>query len=320
MEKKNNCVKSGFSRILWAVTVILLCAPPCGWAVDITEPIPGPYFAEGEVNVYANITWGLVAKPGSTVNIHAGAIGDGVLYGITVCPDTTYETVTVYGTDFALDGELLDPIPDQVTFIGGSGTLTVTYNDNTTVDLLFWSDFPIHLVNTAGGESFVESVEYIIAEIEKIDVPKAEKEMDKAVTELYKAIDEFSNDRIDKAFDKIAKAVKHLMKAQKKGADTQAVIDQLVALVRGITYDAIEAVGADNPHVIKAQKHYNKALQNIEEGKYDRAIKEFKKAYKEAMKDLGENGENGEPAEQVPEPLRELQRRKLEAPSPKLRA
>ena len=64
MEKKNNCVKVGFSRILWTVTAILLCAAPCVWAMDITEPTDGPVYAEGEVNVYADITYGLFAAPG----------------------------------------------------------------------------------------------------------------------------------------------------------------------------------------------------------------------------------------------------------------
>ena len=58
--------------------VVLLRAAPCSWAVDITEPTGGPYYAEGEVNVYADITYGLFANPGSTVNIYAGAIGEGL--------------------------------------------------------------------------------------------------------------------------------------------------------------------------------------------------------------------------------------------------
>jgi len=51
-------------------------------------------------------------------------------------------------------------------------------------------------------------------------------------------------------------------------------------------------VEADNLHVVKDQEHYDtaKALENLADGKYDAAIKvkEFKKAYAEAMKVLGE--------------------------------
>jgi len=143
------------------------------------------------------------------------------------------------------------------------------------------------------AESPAVVVEYIRDYIEQMDVPEdAEMEMEKAVTDLNKAINEFINDRIDKAFNNIAKAVKHLMKAQEKGAGTQDVIVELVALVQGIAEeaieDAIETVGADNLHIVKAQEHYEKALGNLADGKYDAAIKKFKNAYREAMKALGE--------------------------------
>lgn len=153
MEKNNNCVKVGFSTILWAVLAILLCATPCGWAVDISVPITGPYYAEGEVNVYADITYGLFAAPGSMVNIYAGAIGDGQSFGITVSPDTPYATVTVYGTDFAVDGTPLVPSATEFTPANGGSVLTVTYeNETLPTNLLFYSDIPIYLVNTAGAE------------------------------------------------------------------------------------------------------------------------------------------------------------------------
>ena len=44
---------------------------------------------------------------------------------------------------------------------------------------------------------------------------------------------------------------------------------------------------AGNRHVVKAQKHYDKALGNLADGKYDAAVKKFKSAYREAMKALG---------------------------------
>jgi len=47
-------------------------------------------------------------------------------------------------------------------------------------------------------------------------------------------------------------------------------------------------VGADNLHVVKAQEHYDTALGNLADEKYDAAIKKFKNAYREAMKALGE--------------------------------
>jgi len=141
----------------------------------------------------------------------------------------------------------------------------------------------------------VISLEDIIVDIEDLVVPPgAEKKINKAIKELNKAVDEFNDNDTEKALGKIEKAVKHLMKAQDKGEDTQAIIDDFVELelVRAIVddalEDAIERVGADNSHVVKAQQHYNKYLDKITEGKYDKAVKELKTAYKEAMKARGE--------------------------------
>lgn len=111
----------------------------------------GPFYAEGEVNVYADITYGLWAAPGSTVNIYAGTIGDGVWYGITVSTDAT---VTVYGTAFSVDRVPLDPSATEFMPVADIGSvLTVTYeNEILPTVLLFYSDIAVNLVNTAGAE------------------------------------------------------------------------------------------------------------------------------------------------------------------------
>ena len=148
-------------------------------------------------------------------------------------------------------------------------------------------------VDTASVEIIVqipaEVTEELIEDIEDLDVPEdAEKEIGKAIKDLNKAIAEFNKDNPEKAIGKIEKAVKNLMKAQKKEAETQDVIDDLGDLVKGFAKsaldDAIEYAGEDDPNVGKAQKHYDKALDNLIKGKYDKAIKDFKNSYKEAMK------------------------------------
>lgn len=149
MEKKNSCAGAGFTTILWGVIAVLLCAAPCVRAVDITEPMDGPYYAEGEVNVYADITYGLFANSGSTVNIYAGAIGDGLYYGITVSPDSPLAVVTVYGTNFGGDGDF--SVPGQVSFTEGAGTLTGKYEDGNDINLMLMSDVPIFLAAPGGG-------------------------------------------------------------------------------------------------------------------------------------------------------------------------
>lgn len=155
MKRQKGMLKTGCSRILWILCVVFLCAATSIGADDITVPIDGPYFAEGEVNVYADITYGLFAMPGSIVNIYAGAIGGS---GITVSAGAD---VTVHGTDFALEnlsGTAEFDDPDNPTQIipqsGWLGILTGTYGDEHgggLINLLFQSDTPINLVNTAGG-------------------------------------------------------------------------------------------------------------------------------------------------------------------------
>ena len=81
----------------------------------------------------------------------------------------------------------------------------------------------------------VEAIEEIIADIEDMDVPEeAEKDAGKAVKELKKAIKEFNKGKPDKAIKKIEKAIRQLEKAQDKGADTQAVVDELLGLIEGL--------------------------------------------------------------------------------------
>ena len=154
MEGTRRWKKASFSAILWAVAAIMLSAAP-GWAEDITEPIDGPVSASGEVNVYADITYGIFAEPGSTVNIYAGAVGDGVYYGITVSTDSSLPKVTVYGTNFAVTTGIIE---DGSWTPGSSGgILTGEYengdplNSDDDINLMFYSDIPVYLVDTSGG-------------------------------------------------------------------------------------------------------------------------------------------------------------------------
>lgn len=160
MEKKNKHFRVGFSTILWGVMLGLVCAAPCGAlevgsteTLNLDYPIVGDWVdVYGTLNMYSGafVDRGIYAYAGSIVNIYAGTIGTDPIfdpYAITVFNGAN---VTVYGTSFALDSVPLEPIPDQVTFTGGSGTLTVTYDDDTTADLLFYSDIPINLA--APGE------------------------------------------------------------------------------------------------------------------------------------------------------------------------
>ena len=78
------------------------------------------------------------------------------------------------------------------------------------------------------------------------------------------------------------------MIAETKGAEVQEAIDILVALVQGFADDGIEdaiaMVGEDNEYVLRALEKYNIALQKLSNEKYDKAVKYFRLAFKNAMK------------------------------------
>ena len=281
------------------------------------------FTSDGTVDSYESVvavTYNLGGPYTATLTVtDSDGASDTDTVTITV-EDTTPPDVTCPG-DVTIEAMGPDGVPvedDQIqTFLNGASATdycdpSPVIHDNAPEDVFPPGDTVVTFTATdvSGNSSTCEStvtvtvaaiepiatIELIIDVLEDMVVPEdAVKEIEKAVTELNKAIDEFNNDRIDKALNKIAKAVKELMKAQKDGADTldvQDVIDDLVALAQEIAYEAIEdaiaEVEPDNRHVVKAQEHYDKALGNWEDGKYDRAIKEFKKAYKEAMKALGE--------------------------------
>lgn len=135
MEEKNKCVRAGCSRILWAVLAVFLCAAPCTWAdVDIPSDgkeynIPGDFgpvvsgslWVYGTVNILpdAYIEVFVYATADSIVNIEGGTVGE----WIDVAPGAT---VTVYGTDFKVNGE---PVSEGSMPI--NGTLTVLYENAT---------------------------------------------------------------------------------------------------------------------------------------------------------------------------------------------
>ena len=112
---------------------------------------------------------------------------------------------------------------------------------------------------------------------------KIDKEINKAIEDLKKAKIQLDQDKLVKGLCNIAKAIKHLMKAQKYGADTQEVIDDLVEFVKETVDEYLEnheIVCKKKKYVKKARKHYEKAHNRLNDEKYDKAVKEFKKVCK----------------------------------------
>ncbi len=150
--KKKKHIKVKFSTILLCISAILLCAVPCGAQINVgigetlnvSTQINNHFYVYGTMNLYpgAYVDDGIYAFNGSTVNIYAGGIGTGSF----IMGSNSTAVVTVYGTGFAVDGELLDPSASQFSVVD-SGVLTGSYENGAPISLKFFSLVPIHLVN-----------------------------------------------------------------------------------------------------------------------------------------------------------------------------
>lgn len=142
MERRENSVKMRSWKIVLCILGILLLAVPACWALtdyddgdehDVISPesylhigitVPGT-----TVNLYADISGYIVVGAGSFLNIYSGNVGGDISVDSTA-------VVTVYGTGFGGSGDL--SIPGQVTFSGGSGTLTGNYGSQDFFSLSFF--------------------------------------------------------------------------------------------------------------------------------------------------------------------------------------
>ena len=165
--KKKNHIKVRFSTILLFIPAILLCTAPraYGQFFNLNYEEPGEYnvtvdeinFARGEkdleengvldwldvgfgtiVNLYADVSQYVLVHPGSVLNIYSGSVGY-----VIVSDSKPYAVVTVYGTDFAINGQ---SVSHGQVVIKGIGELTGTYGGNGgSISLKFLSDVPINL-------------------------------------------------------------------------------------------------------------------------------------------------------------------------------
>ncbi len=150
--KKKNHVRTRFSTLLLCCLAIVLCAAPCGWAIYygvgehyVEEDIDWMHVETGAtVHLKASVSQYVVVYPGSVLNIYSGSVADYVV----VSDDEPYAVVTVYGTGFKVDGELLDTSATQFTVdLFSGGVLTGSYENGDDINLKFLSSEPIHLVN-----------------------------------------------------------------------------------------------------------------------------------------------------------------------------
>ncbi|MGB2808371.1 MAG: hypothetical protein WBC22_11555 [Sedimentisphaerales bacterium] len=150
MKRKEAMLKAGYSKILWSLVAVVLCAAPCVRADEdvpagVTWDIPGPELPDpiiGNLNVLgtanlltgASVSQSIYVQDGGTLNMYSGTIGSG--WFISVSPLAA--GMTVFGTDLAIDGS---PVGyGEVIIAGGMGTLTGYYGDTTEINLWIWGN------------------------------------------------------------------------------------------------------------------------------------------------------------------------------------
>ncbi|HOC61819.1 MAG TPA: Ig-like domain-containing protein [Sedimentisphaerales bacterium] len=116
---------------------------------DATELSDNPTYSAESVYAFGGGTVNLAPSgritrrlyvQGGDAYITGGSVGNGISF--------TSGTVTVYGTDFAVTtGTIAD---GQWTPVGGSGTLTGSYEDDSPISLLFYSNIAINLLPPGG--------------------------------------------------------------------------------------------------------------------------------------------------------------------------
>jgi hypothetical protein len=165
MERRDKKVKTRLSKIVLCNLAILLLAVPACWAdtdyydggvhdvlstesylninIDASS-VPGT-----TVNLYADISGYIAVGADSYLNIYSGNVGGSISVHSTA-------VVTIYGTGFGGSGDL--SVPGQVTFSGGSGTLTGNYGDQTPINLSFSGPdtFVVYLEDPVTNEEEVE--------------------------------------------------------------------------------------------------------------------------------------------------------------------
>ncbi|MBT8141148.1 MAG: thrombospondin type 3 repeat-containing protein, partial [Gammaproteobacteria bacterium] len=141
---------------------------------------------------------------------------------------------------------------------------------------------------------------------------KADDKLAKALEKLEKASEKLNEGDVEKSLKEVGYAVKELMKAVEEGAAVSGIIDRLVESARAKAQAAIDAAAAECPadpnaddadsdsdsdsdakgkegcrkYAAKANKRMMDAQEEIDEGDFDYAVKDYKSAYKYAQKAL----------------------------------
>jgi hypothetical protein len=231
MERKEGRVKTGFSRIFWAIIVIVLCAAPAlradlevpaGTTMDIDGSVyVGLYlWVYGTANLLpgASVDWIVMATETSVVNIKGGTVG----WFIDVAPGAQ---VTVYGTGFNL-GEGTFEI---------NGLVTGTYENGDPINLTFDCQTGATVTLAApGGDDPAQLIQDLIDTVTGMNLQQGiDNSLDAKLDAALGALDDV-NQNNDAAAINTLQAFINAVEAQRDSKITSAQADILVADAQAI--------------------------------------------------------------------------------------
>ena len=157
MENKNNShIRTKFSIVIGCILAVLLITVPCR-AVVVTGELNIGYGCEvqqvdslivlGTVNLYpgAYVYQGVLALGGCTINFYGGQLSAGRY--ITAFSSGTNPEITVYGRNFAVNGQPCEPTATSFILVPGVyKVLTGFYGNGDPINLKFYGNIPIYIV------------------------------------------------------------------------------------------------------------------------------------------------------------------------------
>jgi hypothetical protein len=156
MEKQEKNHRVEFTKIVCFILVVLLCAVPCSATVAVyaDQTVDINYGVDylmvynmGTANLYpgAEVYTGILAFGGSTINFYGGQMSQDSY--IIAFSSATNPKITVYGRNFAVNGQTLDPSETSFTldYLRPYHELTGFYENGDPIKLKFRGSIPINL-------------------------------------------------------------------------------------------------------------------------------------------------------------------------------
>ena len=156
-------IRTKFSIVIGCILTVLFIAVPCRAVVVTGELNVGTDYeiqqidypiVMGTLNLYpgAEVSSGILAMGGCAINFHGGQLM-GSSY-IIAFSSATNPNITVYGSNFAVNGQPCDPLATAFILVPGVySTLTGFYGNGDPINLTFYGNIPINLVTVDSGDS-----------------------------------------------------------------------------------------------------------------------------------------------------------------------